>query len=118
MLESSGFGDEIAAFDDGMAAGDVERAKAGLSDGMLGELAGIGGKEDVHGAVRRYQDAGDVPRRRRRARDRLRRHPGGGRRPPLERQLRAQRWAPTSARSAKPPRGGNSPSWRASWEKS
>jgi alkanesulfonate monooxygenase SsuD/methylene tetrahydromethanopterin reductase-like flavin-dependent oxidoreductase (luciferase family) len=41
-----------------MAAGDVERAKAGLSEGMLGELAGIGGKEDVHGAVRRYQDAG------------------------------------------------------------
>ena len=58
MLESSGFGEEITAFDDGMAAGDVERAKAGLSEGMLGELAGIGGKEDVHGAVRRYQDAG------------------------------------------------------------
>jgi F420-dependent oxidoreductase-like protein len=58
MLESSGFGDEIAAFDDGMAAGDVERAKAGLSEGMLGELAGIGDKEVVHGAVRRYQDAG------------------------------------------------------------
>ena len=58
MLESSGFGDEIAAFDHGMAAGDVERAKAGLSDGMLRELAGIGGKEDVHGAVRRYHDAG------------------------------------------------------------
>jgi len=58
MLESSGFGDEITAFDDGMAAGDVERAKTGLSDRMLGELAGIGGQEDVHGAVRRYQGAG------------------------------------------------------------
>jgi alkanesulfonate monooxygenase SsuD/methylene tetrahydromethanopterin reductase-like flavin-dependent oxidoreductase (luciferase family) len=58
MLESSGFADELAEFDAGMAAGDIERAKAGLSDRMLGELAGIGGTEEVHGAVRRYQDAG------------------------------------------------------------
>ena len=47
MLEASGFSDEIAAFDEGMAAGDVERAKAGLSDRMLGELAGIGEASDV-----------------------------------------------------------------------
>ncbi len=60
MLEASGFGDEIAAFDEGMAAGDIERAKAGLSDRMLGELAGIGGPEEVHAAVRRYRDAGAV----------------------------------------------------------
>jgi alkanesulfonate monooxygenase SsuD/methylene tetrahydromethanopterin reductase-like flavin-dependent oxidoreductase (luciferase family) len=58
MLESSGFGEELAAFDAGMAEGDVEKAKAGLSDRMLGELAGIGAKDDVHGAVRRYRDAG------------------------------------------------------------
>ena len=35
----SGFADEIAAFDEGMAAGDIERAMAGLSDRML-ERAG------------------------------------------------------------------------------
>ncbi len=58
MLEASGFADELAAFDTGMAEGDVEKAKAGLSDRMLGELAGIGGKEEVQAAVRRYQDAG------------------------------------------------------------
>jgi alkanesulfonate monooxygenase SsuD/methylene tetrahydromethanopterin reductase-like flavin-dependent oxidoreductase (luciferase family) len=58
MLESSGFGDEIAAFDAGMAAGDPERAKAGLSDRMLDELAGIGDVGAVHAAVRRYRDAG------------------------------------------------------------
>ena len=58
MLEASGFADELAAFDEGMAAGDLERAKAGLSDRMLGELAGIGTVDDVRGAVRRYQDAG------------------------------------------------------------
>ncbi len=58
MLEASGFGDELAAFDDGMAAGDVERAKAGLSDRMLDQLAGIGDPAAVQDAVRRYSDAG------------------------------------------------------------
>ncbi len=50
MLEGSGFGEEIAAFDEGMADGDVERAKGGLSDRMLDELAGIGSKAEVHAA--------------------------------------------------------------------
>jgi alkanesulfonate monooxygenase SsuD/methylene tetrahydromethanopterin reductase-like flavin-dependent oxidoreductase (luciferase family) len=58
MLEASGFEAEIAAFDAGMSEGDLERAKAGLSDAMLDALAGIGSKEDVHAAVRRYRDAG------------------------------------------------------------
>ncbi len=58
MLESSGFNDEIAAFDAGMAEGDIERAKAGLSDRMLLQLAGIGTTDNVHDAVKRYQDAG------------------------------------------------------------
>ena len=84
MLEASGFGDEIAAFDEGMAAGDVERAKAGLSDRMLGELAGIGDAGDVHAAVRRYRDAGAVsPGDRRPARHRLRRRARVGRRADL-----------------------------------
>lgn len=58
MLESSGFAAEIAAFDEGIAAGDVERAKAGLSDRMLDELAGIGDAPVVREAVARYRDAG------------------------------------------------------------
>jgi alkanesulfonate monooxygenase SsuD/methylene tetrahydromethanopterin reductase-like flavin-dependent oxidoreductase (luciferase family) len=58
MLEGSGFGDELAAFDAGMAEGDIERAKAGLSDRMLDELAGIGSDEEVTRAVRSYQEAG------------------------------------------------------------
>ena len=58
MLEASGFADELAAFDEGMAAGDIERAKAGLSDRMLDELAGIGSAERGPGGGRRYQDAG------------------------------------------------------------
>ena len=58
MLERSGFEGEIAAFDEGMAAGDVERAKAGISDEMLGEIAGIGGPREVRAAVERYRAAG------------------------------------------------------------
>ena len=60
MLESSGFGEELAAFDAGMADGDVEKAKAGLSDRMLDELAGIGSADDVRAAVERYRQAGAV----------------------------------------------------------
>lgn len=58
MLERSGFEAEIAAFDEGMAAGDLERARAGISDGMLSELAGIGDADRVVAAVTRYGDAG------------------------------------------------------------
>ena len=84
MLEASGFADELAAFDEGMAAGDLERAKAGLSDRMLGELAGIGSTADVHAAVRRYQDAGvNSPCDRRAPGHRLRRRARGGRRADL-----------------------------------
>jgi F420-dependent oxidoreductase-like protein len=60
MLERSGFGDEIAAFDEGMQAGEVDRAKAGLSDRMLGAFAGIGPAEEVRGAVQRYREAGAI----------------------------------------------------------
>jgi probable F420-dependent oxidoreductase len=58
MLERSGFGGDLAAFDEGIQAGDVERAKAGLSDGLIESLAGIGSEDDVRGAVERYQSAG------------------------------------------------------------
>lgn len=60
MLERSGFAGEIAAFDEGMQAGDPERAKAGLSDRMLAALAGIGPAEEVRAAVRRYLEAGAI----------------------------------------------------------
>jgi len=58
MLERSGFADDLAAFDEGMQAGDVERAKAGLSDQLLESLAGLGSADEVRGAVERYRDAG------------------------------------------------------------
>jgi F420-dependent oxidoreductase-like protein len=58
MLEGSGFGADLKAFDEGMQAGDVEKAKAGLSDEMVGALAGIGSADDVRAAVERYREAG------------------------------------------------------------
>jgi alkanesulfonate monooxygenase SsuD/methylene tetrahydromethanopterin reductase-like flavin-dependent oxidoreductase (luciferase family) len=60
MLERSGFEDEIAAFDEGMGAGDVEKAKAGISERMLTALSGIGSADDVRAGVERYRDAGAV----------------------------------------------------------
>ena len=58
MLEGSGFGGDLAAFDEGMQAGDVEKAKSGLSDGLLASLAGIGSGDVVRATVERYRDAG------------------------------------------------------------
>jgi len=58
MLERSGFEGEIAGFDAGMADGDVERAKAAMSEEMLSQLGGYGSAEDVRDAVQRYLDAG------------------------------------------------------------
>jgi alkanesulfonate monooxygenase SsuD/methylene tetrahydromethanopterin reductase-like flavin-dependent oxidoreductase (luciferase family) len=58
MLERSGFGEDLAAFDEGMAAGDTDRAKAGLSDELLRALAGLGSADEARAAVERYRDAG------------------------------------------------------------
>jgi len=60
MLERSGFEAEIAAFDEGMGAGDVDRAKEGISERMLTALSGIGSSDDVRAGIERYRDAGAV----------------------------------------------------------
>jgi alkanesulfonate monooxygenase SsuD/methylene tetrahydromethanopterin reductase-like flavin-dependent oxidoreductase (luciferase family) len=58
MIERSGFGDDIAAFDAAMQAGDVDRAKAAISDEFLDVLTAIGSADDVRAGVDRYADAG------------------------------------------------------------
>ena len=58
MIERSGFAEDIAAFDAGMQAGDVERAKAAISDRFLEALTAIGSPQDVRAGVQRYADAG------------------------------------------------------------
>ena len=72
MLEGSGFADEIAAFDAGIAAGDVEQAKAGLSERMLDSLAGIGAADQVRAGVAALpRRRGGFPLHRRHPRRRL-----------------------------------------------
>lgn len=60
MLEASGFTEELKAFDAGMSDGDVDKAKAGLSDRMIDSLIGAGDADQVRAAVQRYRDAGAV----------------------------------------------------------
>jgi F420-dependent oxidoreductase-like protein len=56
MLERSGFGEDIAAFD--AAKGDVDAARAAISDGFLTALTAVGDDEAVRGGMERYRDAG------------------------------------------------------------
>lgn len=58
MIERSGFGEEIAGFDAAMQSGDVERAKAAISNRFLDDLTAIGSAEDVRAGVERYAAAG------------------------------------------------------------
>ncbi|HEV3228193.1 MAG TPA: hypothetical protein VGY97_01865, partial [Solirubrobacteraceae bacterium] len=56
MIERSGYGDEIAAFD--ASGGDVEAMRAAISDRFLEDLTAIGTEEDVRGGLERYRQAG------------------------------------------------------------
>jgi len=58
MIERSGFGDEIGAFDEAMRRGDTEAAAASISDRFLEQLAAVGSASDAEASVRRYIDAG------------------------------------------------------------
>ena len=57
MLERSGFGEDIAAYD-GRRAGDGEAMQAAISDRFLHALCAIGSAEEVRAGVARYSDAG------------------------------------------------------------
>jgi alkanesulfonate monooxygenase SsuD/methylene tetrahydromethanopterin reductase-like flavin-dependent oxidoreductase (luciferase family) len=62
MLERSGFGDDIAAYDEAAARGDGEGMRAAVSERFLDELCAIGSPDDVRAGLARYQDAGaDAP---------------------------------------------------------
>jgi hypothetical protein len=56
MLERSGFGEEIAAFD--AAAGDLDAMQAAISDAFLDSLTAVGDEGAVRAGVRRYEEAG------------------------------------------------------------
>jgi F420-dependent oxidoreductase-like protein len=58
MLERSGFGDDIAGFDEGMAKNDIGAAVGAISDRFLQTLAAIGTVEEAEATIRGYQEAG------------------------------------------------------------
>ena len=58
MIDRSGFGEDIARFDEAMQAGDVDRAKQAISDRFLDDLTAIGTPDEVRAGVQRYADAG------------------------------------------------------------
>lgn len=58
MLERSGFGEEIAAFDTAAAANDVDGMQTAISERFLSGLGAVGSAEDVRAGVARYRDAG------------------------------------------------------------
>ena len=58
MLERSGFEDDIAGFDAGMARNDPEAAVGAISDAFMQTLAAIGSAEEAEATVGRYRDAG------------------------------------------------------------
>ena len=58
MLERSGFGEDIAAYDEAAARGDGEAMQAAISDRFLHALCAIGSADDVRAGLARYMDAG------------------------------------------------------------
>jgi alkanesulfonate monooxygenase SsuD/methylene tetrahydromethanopterin reductase-like flavin-dependent oxidoreductase (luciferase family) len=56
MLEGSGYGDDIAAFD--AAQGDAAAMRAAISDRFLDALTAVGDEQTVHAGVDRYVEAG------------------------------------------------------------
>ncbi|MFL5820928.1 MAG: LLM class flavin-dependent oxidoreductase [Solirubrobacteraceae bacterium] len=56
MLERSGLGEDIAAFD--AASGDVEAMKAAISDRFLAVLTAVGDQDAVRSGIERYRTAG------------------------------------------------------------
>jgi alkanesulfonate monooxygenase SsuD/methylene tetrahydromethanopterin reductase-like flavin-dependent oxidoreductase (luciferase family) len=58
MIERSGFEEDVAGFDAGMASGGPEKATAAISDRFLKTLTAIGSVEEAEATVRRYFEAG------------------------------------------------------------
>ena len=56
MIERTGFGQDIAAYDAG--AGDLEAMQAAISDGFLEELTTVGEDDEVRAGLDRYRAAG------------------------------------------------------------
>jgi alkanesulfonate monooxygenase SsuD/methylene tetrahydromethanopterin reductase-like flavin-dependent oxidoreductase (luciferase family) len=58
MLERSGFGEDIAAYDEPAARGEREAMQAAISERFVRALCAIGSPEEVRAGVARYDEAG------------------------------------------------------------
>jgi alkanesulfonate monooxygenase SsuD/methylene tetrahydromethanopterin reductase-like flavin-dependent oxidoreductase (luciferase family) len=58
MIERSGYEADVKAFDAAMASGDVDAAKAAISDDFLEALTAIGSADQVREGIERYREAG------------------------------------------------------------
>jgi probable F420-dependent oxidoreductase len=58
MIERSGFGADVAAYD--AAAGDLDAMQAGISDEFLEQLTAVGDEQAVRAGIDRYHEAGAV----------------------------------------------------------
>ena len=58
MIERSGFGDEISAYDAAMRDADIDAATTAISGRFLEQLAAIGSADEAAESVARYRDAG------------------------------------------------------------
>jgi F420-dependent oxidoreductase-like protein len=58
MIERSGYGEDIAAFDSAMQESDIPVATAAISDRFLSRLAAIGDADTAAESIQRYLDAG------------------------------------------------------------
>ncbi len=56
MIERTGFGSDIAAYD--AASGDLDGMRAAISEGFLEELTAVGDEQGVRGGIERYRAAG------------------------------------------------------------
>jgi alkanesulfonate monooxygenase SsuD/methylene tetrahydromethanopterin reductase-like flavin-dependent oxidoreductase (luciferase family) len=58
MIERTGFGADIEAYDRAAGAGDFEAMQSAISVGFLDELTAVGDESGLIGGVERYRDAG------------------------------------------------------------
>lgn len=58
MIERSGYGDDVSAFDAGMERGGPQAAVEAISDRFLTNLAAIGSADEAEASLRRYQESG------------------------------------------------------------
>ena len=58
MIERSGFGDQLSAFDEAAQSGDGDAMQEAISEEFIDALTAVGSADDVQAGIQRYLDAG------------------------------------------------------------